>query len=253
MSVELELARHGSGTPLLLLHPLGADARFFGPLTERLDHDVWTAELVGHGRSQCPTPYRIAEVADALAEALQRTVDGQVAVVGVSLGGLVAQHLAAEHPEVVSHVVLCDTVVRYPEPMREMWGDRAQLVRTEGTEAVLEATLDIWFGASPPPSLAAVCREMLLGTDPEAYALACEALRDADTRGVVDDIQQPTAVLCGDLDAPAFIADAQVLADRLVVDRTVTWLPGAHHAALLEQPGRAAALIGAHVREEEIA
>lgn len=231
----------------MLLPPLGADARFFAPLLEHVEHlelEAWTADVN-------PTEARptMAEVAEGLAAEIAATLDGPAAVVGVSLGGLVAQHLAAAHPTLVSHLVLADTLVSYPPPMREMWGQRARDVRAHGTESILGATLTTWYGAdaAPPAELEQVCREQVLATDPATYARACLALRDADTSTVLDLIQTPTLVLCGDRDAPPFLAGSTLLAERLAPGAGVTWLSG-HHASLLEQPEAAAAAITAHVR-----
>ncbi|HTW16659.1 MAG TPA: alpha/beta hydrolase [Nocardioides sp.] len=237
--------REGSGPPLVLLHPLGADARFFEPLLEHVEHEAWTADVN-------PTEARptLAEVAEGLAGELDAVLDGPAALVGVSLGGLVAQHLAAAHPALVSHLVLADTLVSYPAPMREMWAQRAADVRAHGTESILGATLATWYGAdaAPPAELEQVCRQQVLATGPATYARACLALRDADTSTLLDRIQAPTLVLCGDRDAPPFLSGSTLLAERLAPDAGVTWLGGGHHAALLEQPQAAAVAITAHVR-----
>jgi len=237
--------REGSGPPLVLLHPLGADARFFAPLLEHVDLEAWTADV--NPTEAGPT---LAEVAAGLADELASALDGPAALVGVSLGGLVAQHLAGAHPELVSHLVLADTLVGYPAPMREMWAQRATGVLARGTESILGATLATWYGADAAPSaeLEQVCRQQVLATDPATYARACLALRDADTSTLLDRIQAPTLVLCGDHDAPPFLAGSTLLAERLAPAAGVTWLAGGHHAALLEQPQAAAAAISAHVR-----
>ncbi len=245
--------REGSGPPLVLLPPLGADARFFGPLLDqlvgqlpgRLELEAWTADV--NPTEACPT---LPEVAEGLAVALASTLGGPAVLVGVSLGGLVAQHLASTHPALVSHLVLADTLVSYPPPMRDMWAQRAQDVRAHGTGSILGATLTTWYGADPDRSaqLEDQCREQVLATDPASYARACLGLRDADTSAALDAIEAPTLVLCGDQDAPPFLTGSALLAERLAPGTGVTWLRGGHHASLLELPQQAAAAIADHVR-----
>jgi len=249
MTTALVRQQDGQAPPLLLLPPLGSDQRFFAPLVENLDNEVWTADV--HAGPETPT---IADVADRLSAALEETAPGPVAVIGVSLGGLVAQHLAADHTADVSHLVLADTLVSYPDPMRRMWEQRATHVESAGTVPVLGATLDTWFGSARSEATATLqqsCVEMVRSTDPSAYAATCRALQHADTTRLLDAIRAPTLVLCGDQDGPAFLAGAEDLAGRLSPDGGVAWLQGAHHAALLEQPQLAATLIRDHVRTEQ--
>lgn len=235
--------REGSGPPLVLLHPLGADARFFAPLLDHLELEAWSADV--NPSETAPT---VPAVAERLAGDLAAALDGPAALLGVSLGGLVAQHVAAARPDLVSHLILVDTLVSYPPPLRDMWAQRARDVARHGTEAVLAATLTTWYGADPPAELAARCREQLLATEPSTYARACLALRDADTSAVLGAIEAPTLVLCGDRDAPAFLTGSAELADRLSPGTDVGWLTGAHHASVLEQPRQAAAAVTEHLR-----
>lgn len=235
--------REGVQPPLLLLPPLGADARFYSPLLAELEVEAWTADV--HPDPAAPT---LSQVADRLASAIRATVDRPVAVLGVSLGGLVAQHLAAAHPGLVSKLVLADTVVSYPSAMRDMWASRAEVVSADGTEAIVEATLDTWYGPSRSARLEEICRAQVLATEAATYARACRALRDADTSAVLDAIEAPTLVLCGDQDAPVFVSASTQLAERLSPGAGVTWLAGAHHASLLEQPQAAARAITQHLR-----
>ncbi len=201
---------------LVLLHPLGVDHRFWDPVRPYFQPDVITPDLRGGS---------IDEFAENVLAALagRRPVD----LVGVSLGGLVAQVLAARRPELVRRLVLADTVAVYPSAMRAMWRDRADLVRREGLEPIVGPTEKLWFPAAvAPPAV----RAMLLSGDPLAYARSCEALAAADTTALAASITAPTLVACGKDDAPPFRQAVDFFA-ATIPDATVAWLPGGHGTA----------------------
>ncbi len=94
-----------NGPPLLLVHGWCCDHRAMRPVAAAFpDHDVWLADLPGHGASADSGDYRIASHAAALAEAMP---PGCV-VVGHSMGGQVALELAARFPEKLAGAVLVD-------------------------------------------------------------------------------------------------------------------------------------------------
>ncbi|MCY1137209.1 alpha/beta hydrolase [Actinoplanes sp. Pm04-4] len=201
--------------PLVLLHPLGVDHRFWDPVRSLFEPDLITPDLAGA---------TIEEMADGLE--LTEPVD----LAGVSLGGLVAQVLASKRPDLVRRLVLVDTVAVYPEAMRRMWRERASLVRREGLAPILDPTQKLWFTEAAPPEAVSRVRALLLSGDPSLYARTCEALAAADTTSLAPGIKAPTLVLCGKHDAPPFHAAADWFAGNLP-DVTVTWLPGAHGTA----------------------
>src|SRR5262249_15435554 len=128
-------------------------------------------------------------------------------VAGISLGGLVAQHLAATRGDLVERLVLIDTTPRYDDTARQMWDERARAARTKGVASLLETLLQIWFTADfvrqDPPAVRYV-RACFAAASGEGYARACEALAAADLRPLVPDIAAPTLVLCGAEELPAF-------------------------------------------------
>ena len=64
------------------------------------------------------------------------------------MGSAMSGHLlAADAPELVRRLVVVDAVPVYPQPMREMWRDRAARAPLEGTEPFLDPTLALWFTA----------------------------------------------------------------------------------------------------------
>ena len=234
------LHRTGKGTPVLLLHPLGVDRSFWDGVVPALDgSEVLTYDLPGHGQTPAPEQlYTVEDLADQARGLIADAGFARIDVVGVSLGGLVALRLAADAPELVRRLVVVDAVAVYPQPMREMWRDRAARAPVEGVEPFLDPTLALWFTAGRlaeggPAVEAARCA--FLGGDARGYALACRALEQADVTGVLDRITAPTLVVCGEDDAPPFTAAARDLGERLP-DARVVWLSPARHAGVLEQP-----------------
>jgi 3-oxoadipate enol-lactonase len=229
-----------SSPAVLLLHPLGVDRTMWDPLVERLDGmHAFAIDLLGHGAAPPPqTRSSVEDYAAAAADLLRRRDDGPVHVVGVSLGGLVAQVIASAHPELVARLVIVDAVPVYPEQMRQMWRDRATAVRADGMSAVLDPTLALWFTQAArersTPEVARA-RDLLAVADPEGYARSCEVLETADTTDRLPSIVAPTLVVCGTEDAPAFTAAAPRMTAS-IPDARLEWIEGARHAAAFERP-----------------
>jgi 3-oxoadipate enol-lactonase len=232
--------RTGEGPAVLLLHPLGVDRTFWDDVTPRLTSgEVLTYDFPGHGATPVPEqPYTIEDLTDQAAALLADAGAVPAAVVGVSLGGLVAQRLAACHPELVRRLVVVDAVAVYPPPLKQQWRDRAATTPERGLEPLLEPTLGLWFTADTLAGGGEVVervRRTFLAGDPQGYAYACGALEEVDLTDVVGRIAAPTLVVCGRDDAPPFTAAARELAAALPHAR-LAWLSPARHAGVLEQP-----------------
>src|SRR4051812_6235099 len=122
------------GAPaILLLHSLGTNLHVWDAQVDRLAHGLRVVrfDLRGHGLTELSTaPYTIEDLAaDALA-VLDAAGIAIAHVGGVSIGGMIAQAIAARAPARVASLILCDTALALPPP--EMWRTRAQTVRAEG-------------------------------------------------------------------------------------------------------------------------
>lgn len=244
-SVALHSA--GEGTPVLLLHCLGVD-RHFWDFAAGLASDfrLLSLDLPGHGETPVPSsPYTIEDLADLCAEMLRREGVARAHVAGISLGGLIAQRLAATYPAMVDRLVLIDTTPRYTDELRDMWAVRAKGAREHGVSSLIEGLLPIWFTAEAIADNSAAVgyvRDTLARCSGEGYALACEALAAADLRDDSKRIIAPTFVICGEQDIPSFLDAARWLAAN-IAGAKCAWIARAQHASVLERPQEGVSLL----------
>jgi pimeloyl-ACP methyl ester carboxylesterase len=108
----------GSGLPLVLLHAFPLDHGMWlrqEPLGESLRLIV--PDLRGFGGSTGSVPRGIADLADDVAALLDGLhLERPAVICGVSMGGYVAQHVAARHPDHVAALVLVDTKLEADTP-----------------------------------------------------------------------------------------------------------------------------------------
>ncbi len=232
--------RAGSGPALVMLHCLGMTHHLWDGLARLTDqYTLLSYDFPGHGETPLPpTPYGIEELSAQLAAVLRREGIAMAHVMGLSLGGLVAQCFAATEPAMTDKLVLCDTTPRYTDDAREMWVVRAAAARKDGAASLLPTIEEIWFTpgfvAAEPPVLKLV-RDTFRSCSGEGYALACEALGAADLRPLAPRIKAPTLVLYGSEEGQAFQDAGTWLRDH-IADARLEIVPSAGHASVLEQP-----------------
>src|SRR5690349_3618784 len=114
--VRLRVAESGEGSVVVLLHALFIDHRTWDPVAAELSREyrVVAPDLPGFGASEKPPAskfhYDIDSFAEVVADLFAGLDLGRAAVVGHALGGAVALTLAARHPELVSRLVLVDSI-----------------------------------------------------------------------------------------------------------------------------------------------
>jgi pimeloyl-ACP methyl ester carboxylesterase len=150
--VALNVVEHGSGTPVLLVHGLAADAEAMTPVAQGLAGEarVIAYDRRGYGSSGAPEPYRgttVQEQAQDAAAVLGTLEAGAAIVCGDGFGALIALDLAKRHRALVRAAVLRDPplLMFVPEATERLAAQHAQLeaaVREGGPEAGVEA----WLG-----------------------------------------------------------------------------------------------------------
>jgi 3-oxoadipate enol-lactonase len=224
---------------LLLSNSIGTDLHMWdGQVPALTEHfRVLRYDARGHGASDAPTgPYSLDRLVLDVVELLDALGLRRVHVLGLSLGGIVAQALAVREPERVDRLVLSNTAAYLGPP--QQW-DRpiADLLAAPDMGATAETFLRNWFPArmlDEPNEVVEGFRAALLATPREGVAGSWAVVRDADLRRTSALITNPTLVIAGEHDTVTSAAHGQELAG-IVPGARFTLLPAVHMANVERQ------------------
>jgi 3-oxoadipate enol-lactonase len=200
---EIYYETAGAGDPLVLIMGLGADMRGWAmqqsALAER--HRLVLIDNRGVGKSSVPPgPYTSKQMAaDALAVMDAEGIE-RAHVLGVSLGGAIAQELALGAPERIRSLVLGCTWAGPTDWRSRIRTAQLGILRTEGVEALVR--FRVLFIFSPPlfkkaPGLMTVIEKTMAETSLDGYLLQLDAAETHDARARLAGVTAPTLVLTG--------------------------------------------------------
>lgn len=241
-----------SGRPIVFSNSLGTDFRIWDEIARPLTQfaRVIRYDKRGHGLSELrPGSAAIADFALDLAALLDRLELRSATVVGLSIGGMIAQELSRLRPDVVGSLVLCDTAHRIGTA--DFWSARIAAIEAGGLDAIADGVLQRWFTARFRETRAnelAGWRAMLTRTPEAGYTIACAAIRDADLTLAAKAIRAPTLCLVGEEDGSTPVQLVRDLAS-LIPGAKFEIVAEAGHIPCIEQPAVLRALVEAHWKE----
>ena len=240
---RLHVESAGHGPPLVMLHGFAMHGGLFAPVVPALarHHRVHVVDLPGHGHSEAIEPFDLPALVHRLDVATAH-IDAPLAVLGWSLGGMVALAWALAHPDRVKrlmlvaatpsfiaredwpHAMSASTLARFGDELRVSYRltlQRFLSLQVHGSDegrATLAALRSRLFerGDPPPPVLAAALR----------------LLHDVDLRPLLAQVEAPALVIAGDRDALVPVAATRELAAALPAATHVA-IEGAAHAPFL--------------------
>ena len=230
--------------PIVFANSLGSDLRIWDDVRRRLDPAIPTLAMDkrGHGLSEIG-PVDIATLAADMADLMDGLGLTAALVCGVSVGGMIAQALAAARPDLVAGLVLCNTGTKIAAV--DTWDPRIAAVRSSGIASISEAVLARWFApswAAAHPVERTGWRQMLERTSDEGYARTCEAIRDADLTEATSGLPQPALCIAGSRDQSTPPATVEALA-RMIDGARFVCLADVGHLPCIEAPGPLADLL----------
>lgn len=258
--------RFGTGPALVLLHGLGTSGEMFQPIWDQLaaHHHLLVPDLRGVGGSaDLPGPYTIEQLAADVAGLIETQGLASADVVGVSQGGAIAQQLAWRYPTRVRRLVLVCTFACNLATPRERLEARLTpwLIRVIGPAGLARLVVRprVFGGVPLAPAQVRLLRRLLAANRKHQFLAAYQAMAGFDTRSWLDQIHQPTLIVCGSQDRAVPGWHAQMLARGIMgaeihefkraghglvythtqpfIDLLEAWLSASHDPASSRPPG----------------
>ena len=191
----------------------------------------------GHGATETTgAPYTIELLAQDAAALIDHLGTGPVHFLGLSMGGMIAQRLGADRPDLIRSLVLCNTASEMPTV--EMWNDRIANAQANGVEGLLPGTIRRWFTAGfidRSPAAVGFVEGMIRDTGGPGYIGCASAVRDMSQTGILHKINCPTLVVIGAEDPACTPAQGAVLHENITGSRKIV-LEDAAHLSNIEKP-----------------
>jgi len=239
------------GPAIAFINSLGTDFRIWDEVAAILSRDfrLIRYDKRGHGLSESgPDRYDMAGYAADLMGLLERLGVARATIVGLSIGGVIAQELYRRRADVFHALALSDTAAKIGTD--QSWDARIAEVERGGIEAIANGVLERWFTpaywANSADDLAG-WRCMLTRSPKQGYLAACGALKRADLRPYAGAIKTPTLCIVGDQDGSTPVDLVRETA-ALIPGARLEIIQGAGHIPNIEKPDVFADLVAKHVK-----
>lgn len=202
--IHFDLVGPAEAPVVCMTHSLTSDGGMWAeqvPVLLGAGYQVLRLDMRGHGGSSPePGSYTIESLAGDVLAVLDALAFDSVHLIGLSMGGMIGQVIAADHPERLKSLMACCTTSRWEGDEAFMRG-RIATVREKGT---LESIVDdnMWRRYAPGfqernPTRYNALRETFLGTSLDGYFGCMDAILSHDVSGRLPGVRTPTLVVAG--------------------------------------------------------
>ena len=244
LRLSAEICGPVDGPAVVLLHALGTNLSIWDQVVAQLPATcrILRIDQRGHGASDVPAaPYSMGGLIRDAERAMEHFGLRDAVVVGLSLGGLVAQGLAVKRLDLVRGMVLSNTAAKIGTA--KIWADRIADVRKHGLGTYADGAMQRMFGRNyaAMPGVDAV-RSMLINTPVEGWTGCAAAIASADFYTPTASLTLPTLVIAGANDGTTPPDLVRETAD-LILGARLEIIRGAGHLPMVEKPWEYTALI----------
>jgi len=243
------------GPVLMFSNSLGTDLRIWDDLVALLpEFRCIRYDKRGHGLSECPAPpYYMGDLVADAGALLDHLGLREVVFVGLSIGGLIGQGLAAERPDLVKALVLADTAAKIGSP--DLWHTRVEAIKESGLEGMGDDVMERWFSRgflSGRKEELAVWRAMLTRTPEDGYIGCAMAIAETDLLESTSRLTLPAMAIVG-RDDKATPPDLVRETADLIEGAEFHIISKAGHLPCVEQPQAVAELLRNFLTKKKLA
>jgi len=254
--IELSYDRAGDGPPLLLIMGMSGTMHHWGDaVLEDLRKDF---EVIVYDHRDCGDstktgkPFTIADLAGDAAGLLEALDMESAHVMGISMGGMIAQELVLAHPERVRALTLGCTYcggegskLASDETMRRLAAGMASGDRERAIRTAWEVNVSPAFAANEDVYATFLARGLRYGLALPVIMEQMRAITEHATSTRLPDVNAPTLVIHGTLDQLLPVENGHMIAS-LVPGARLEILDGIGHMFFLEEPAHTAKLVREH-------
>jgi 3-oxoadipate enol-lactonase len=249
----------GQGATFIFINSLGTDFRIWDGVVDILKHhgNILRFDKAGHGLSSdlrldgIPLDGIPLTTEDAKIEHQTSNIEyfandvlglmdflniQKAVIIGLSIGGIIAQYLAIHHAERIEQLVLSNTAPKVGS--EEGWNIRIEKVKKDGIASIADNIMKVWFSENfrnNRKNELLGYKMMVSNINLQGYVQACEALKINDLTNEVDKIKVPTLCFAGTEDGSTPPAQVKSMAD-LIPNSTYILIEGVGHIPCVEVP-----------------
>lgn len=199
--IRLHVRDEGEGPVLVFANSLGTDMRLWDEVLPLLpDYRIVRWDKRGHGQSDVPEPpYGMGTLVSDVEAVLDRLGVTGCTLIGLSIGGMIAQGLTIKRPDLVARMVLSNTAAKIGDD--RLWDGRIETVLAGGMEPLADGVMARWFGRDflASPGLP-IWRARFCETPAKGYAGCSAAIKGTDFYSTTARLRLPVLAIAGSED-----------------------------------------------------
>ena len=250
INIHYKLEGPENGPSIVFSNSLGTDMRIWDEVISYLPKNlkILRYDKRGHGLSDCPNlPYSMGTLVKDI-EALMDTLKLKNSLlIGLSIGGMIAQGLAVKRLDLVRAMVLSNTAARIGN--REIWEDRINKVKSSGMKALTEETMKRWFSNDFLERKVIYKWKNMFERQPlEGYIGCAHAISGTDFYTPTSSLRLPTIAIAGSEDGstpPDLVRETS----NLIPGSKFNLIKGAGHIPCVEAPIKYANILSGFMKE----